>query len=268
MIKFAIEQDVFKENIEDLQQVIESNECQCINLKYKPFSNKQELIIDNNDENVIFLGSLNLGRYIKKNTRWKIWCDLPKFECSHYYSYLGKHLINNKYIMMPLKEVLRQKDMIGDLLSEDGQIFIRPSSGFKTFTGNLLNIAHIETEISSLICCEQDYENLVILTSPKIIIKEWRFFIIDNVAVAASQYHQDGKFKTSPNVPDYVWDYAKSLSKEWKPESAYVIDIGLTSGQSLGLVEINSLSCSGMYDCNKKDIIANLVKLFNKEKND
>lgn len=273
MIKFAIEQDVFNEDFSEMYRAISLNGAVYNNVVYRPFFGIHECRIDPEDTDVIFMGSLNCAKHVIRNTKWRIWCDFDKFKCSHYYTYLGEHLINKDYMMMPLKEVIRQKSSIVNALYLDEHqynmwqkiLFIRPDNGFKSFTGNIVNYVNIETEISSFIDCDSDYEQLVVVSSPKNIKQEWRFFVIDGKVITGSLYHVDGKLSTSRNTPDKVWQYAEKISKVWQPESAYVLDIGEAYG-SLGVMEINSFSCSGLYQCDQNLIIENIIKLFNKEK--
>ena len=270
MIKFAIEQDIFNEDFSEIYRAISLNGAVYNNVVYRPFYGIHECRIDSEDTDVIFMGSLNCAKHVLKKTKWRVWCDFDKFKCSHYYTYLGEHLINNEYFMMPLKEVIRRKDTIFNLFNcnynlKQKTLFIRPDNGLKSFTGNLINYASIEPEISSLVNCDSDYEQLVVISSPKNIKQEWRFFIIDGKPITGSLYHIDGKLNTSRNTPDKVWQYAEKISKIWQPESAYVLDIGEYGG-SLGVMEINSFSCSGMYQCDQSLIIENIIKLFNKEK--
>ena len=270
MIKFAIEQDVFNEDFSEMYRAISLNGAVYNNVVYRPFFGIHECRIDSEDTDVIFMGSLNCAKHVIRNTKWRVWCDFDKFKCSHYYTYLGEHLINKNYLMMPLGEVERQKNNIYNYLNPHGNtdnyFFIRPDNGYKSFTGNLVNYTTISSELGSFVNCDSDYEQLVVISSPKNIKQEWRFFVIDGKVITGSLYHVDGKLNKSRNSPLNVWKYAEKIAKEYQPESAYVLDIGEFNNGNLGVMEVNSFSCSGLYLCDQNLIIENIIKLFNKEK--
>ena len=59
---------------------------------------------------VIFFGSLNTMRHIQQTRQWKPggWCNFRAFECSEYYSYFGRFLLNSEFVLLPIAEVLRR----------------------------------------------------------------------------------------------------------------------------------------------------------------
>lgn len=267
MIKFAIEQDIFNEDFTEMYRTISENKSVYNNVVYRPFFGIHECRIDPDDTDVIFMGSLNCAKHVIRNTKWRVWCDLPKFKCSYYYTYLGGYLINPSYMMMPLRELIRQKNsIIKYFKSETGDVFIRPDVGDKSFSGQLFNLKTLESEIYSLTSCDADYEQLVIVSSPKNIVAEYRFFVIDGKVVTGCQYHQNSKLFIDCLIPDGVREYAKLVASKWQPESAYVLDIAKQGKGQLGVMEINSFSCSGLYKCDQRLIIENIIELFNKEK--
>ncbi len=98
------------------------------------------------------------------------------------------------------------------------------------------------------------------------IVAEYRFFVIDGKVVTGCQYHQNSKLFIDCLIPDGVREYAKLVASKWQPESAYVLDIAKQGKGQLGVMEINSFSCSGLYKCDQRLIIENIIELFNKEK--
>jgi hypothetical protein len=52
--------------------------------------------------------------------------------CSRYYTYFGQYLLNNKYFILSLGELLRRKTEIMEYFKSDGDLFVRPYSNMKS----------------------------------------------------------------------------------------------------------------------------------------
>lgn len=232
-------------------------------VKYLPFSKVQKINTPLDAEDTIFIGTIGMGRYVRKNTNWiGAWCNFEKFKCTNYYSHIGEYLINSDYTLLSLHELVRRQD---ELFEKYGnEFFVRPDSGMKPFTGNIIRKNFIKSDLISLAPTDVDREQLVIISSKKEILAEWRFFVFDGVPRAASQYHKDGELYVDPYVPSNINIFAYEVASKYQPESAFVLDIGVTDDK-IGVVELNSFSCSGMYACNKEDIIRHAIKTLNNE---
>lgn len=262
MINFVIEK-LPDENYDCLFDAITQNGGRYEIVKYLPFSTVQEIKTPLNDPNTIFIGTIGMGRYVRKHTNWVgAWDDFDKFKCTSYFSYIGKYLINSDYTILSIHELVRRQDELFHIYGDE--IFVRPDLGTKPFTGNILTKTYINSELNSLAHTEVDREQLVIISSKKEIQGEWRFFVFDGIPKAASQYHKNGSLYVDPYIPNGINDFAHLVASEYQPESAFVLDIGLSNG-IIGVVELNSFSCSGMYACNKEDIVVNAIKTLKKE---
>lgn len=234
-------------------------------VKYLPFKKQQEINTPLNLEDTIFLGTINMGRYVRKNTNWiGTWCDFDKFKCTNYYNYVGQYLLNNDYIILSMNEFVRRSDEVFALLGDS--VFVRPDIGTKPFTGNIVSKDTIQRDVISLCPTEVDGNQLIIISSKKEIRAEWRFFVCLGECVAWSQYHEHGELCTTGKTPQEVIDYATRISPIYQPELCYVLDIGVSCGR-IGVVELNSFSCSGMYNCNKEDIVKGAIDALSKEIN-
>ncbi len=230
-------------------------------VKYQPFSEIQKVVTGLDRRDVIFFGSINMANWCRKKTKWLgVWLDQKEFECSSYYCRFGEYLINSDYLFMPLSEFLRRSTEFFDHFGDE--IFIRPNSGNKTFTGNILTRSGISYEIKSLTRVPLD-DQMVILSSKKEIGQEYRLFVFDDKIVAGSQYHENGCLLTLPEVPPHIMDYAQDVVKT-AIFGNYTLDIGVV-GDRIGVVEINSVTCSGMYDCNIGAIVDAAVQSLKNE---
>jgi hypothetical protein len=85
------------------------------------------------DDCVLFMGTLNLGLDILR-TSWipGAYMDEKNLRCSSYYTYFGQYLLNNKYFLLSLGELLRRKTEIMQYFKSDGDLFVLPNSNMKS----------------------------------------------------------------------------------------------------------------------------------------
>lgn len=263
-IHWFLQTDVFEENLSRLIQIIKEYKDTYELIKYVPFSQSglyYPLQRIEYEEPIIYYGSLNLVRSLEMcGIGRAIYCNLDKMKCSSYYSYYGRYLFNDDYMILPFGEIDRLRNLIFDRFGIKDDIFMRPDSGFKTFTGGLLNKA--ESLNHFLVNNVVFPEELVIITQPKQIEKEWRMVVVDREVVASSQYHSNGLLETSKGCPDHVLSFAKEVvsSTESQPDDAFILDIA-ENADKIGVMECNSFSCSGLYECDLSPIVEAIRKL-------
>lgn len=187
-------------------------------------------------------------------------CDLKKFECTYYYPRLGKYLLNDRYVMLPYGELVRQREFLVDTFANGTSIFVRPNGGDKSFSGKVISVHSDDyaKEVRDLGFYGVDAESLVIVSKPQHILEEWRLVVVEGQVVASSQYKNCGLVKLQEGCPQYVVDFAQQVIATWQPERCWVLDIGNTIGLAGNIprvVEINSFSSSDLYVCNKDDVV-------------
>jgi hypothetical protein len=101
-------------------------------------------------------------------------------------------------------------------------------------------------------------EQWVSVTSPKTIIDEIRFAVVDGKVITGSTYRVNkrtnmGELDESINDPLYEW--VQSVVDIWQPEKAFVIDAAVTKEGDKKIIEINTINASGLYDMNIEKII-------------
>lgn len=238
-----------------------------------------DFLRDNFDETDILIShvSLQTGRNILKSEIGYpgIYLTLDNYECYKYYGYYGDHLLNSKYLMMGLNDVHRNKDYIFDIFNS-GKIFIRPSNGYKSFTGQLLNKKTFEFDYQTLINSYGgiDTNQLVLLAPPQNIINEYRFIVIDGEVITGSLYidiKNKGTYEPyfdKINDDKKAYNYAVKLSKLYQPDLAYTIDICKLENGDYKLIEINSLCCANWYGADYGKIVKSLNQLCIKDYNE
>jgi len=219
----------------------------------------------NNDQQcIVYYGSLQLGKLIKQKTNWVpgIWLNYNSFKCSTYYNYFYNFLFNIPFSFLTFGTLKEEQ-----IFKNENEVFIRPDSGFKTFTGNIFKKETFKTELEKIKnCYDVQPEEIVLLSSVKNIKKEWRVFVVENSIVTGSEYISDKK--TSINkLPDNVIKYTQNVLNlvQWKPEPAFSIDICEDYSEKLYVLEINSFNCSGIYGANTDILVEEINKLAIKD---
>jgi hypothetical protein len=251
-MKWLLEPEVFQHDSDSLIKALESQGIDHVICKFgKPYE-------DYIAEDVIFHGSLQFAKLLKEKTKGNgVYCNLPKFECLYYYPRFGDYLLNSNYIMLPFGELNRRKKWIFDNIGKDNDVFLRPSSGFKNFTGTIISQAEWEQAIK-FYGFRIDPEVLIVVAPPAEVLKEWRLVVVNNKVVAASQYKEDGKVVRIGEVPEIVITYGQNVLDQvkFKPDPAWVMDVCETKDSiSLKVLEVGSFSCSGFYACDPEPII-------------
>jgi hypothetical protein len=260
-VTWLLEDAVFEENIDTLKTELTRQGISFESIKHIPLESdkyKNPKGVDNNGC-VLVYGSLNLMRQLLREKSWIPcgYCTLKNFECSKYYTYFGKFLLNQDYMMIPALELLRQKEFIYDKMGVDGCIFVRPSSGFKEFAGATVPFEDMNKNTLGFGFYHENPELLTVVTTSKIITKEWRFVVAKKKVITGSQYRL-GK-DVEPELVETTCEaalYAQSIvdAVEWEPDPIYTLDVCESNGE-LFLLELNGFSTSGLYDCDLEIIV-------------
>ncbi len=149
------------------------------------------------------------------------------------------------------------------------KVFMRPCQDLKTFTGLTLNPDELEDwqyrtwkgEQSSRDSIDLRLDTPVIVAPVKVITREWRTFVVGGKVVAWSQYAHLGRRDRSAQVDQDVIDYAQARVNEWQPAACFVLDIGETS-EGLGVIEVNTLNSSGVYESDLKATLLAIEDLY------
>ncbi len=261
MVTWLLEKDIF--DSPEFKEALANQNTEAILATYIPFGGgiKCKYVINP----TFAYGSMGFISEIQKNEysfydSVFTWCNFPQFECSYYYPRFGKYLLQQDYAFLPYGELLRRKDWILKNFAEDGCVFIRPDSGKKPFTGYLTDGRVYEKDIEFLGFYQVPPEEMCVVCRPQNILNEWRLVINDKYKVlTGSLYKQNGVHKEGFGwsldciaFANEVLEHA--FCKEFKPDPFWVLDIGETK-DGFSVIEVNSMSCSGLYECDKEVII-------------
>jgi hypothetical protein len=186
-----------------------------------------------------------------------VWLDPPPFECCSYFPKVGEFLFNSTYIMLPLSELIRQKWTVYRWLAKDTKIFVRPSSGLKTFTGTLLDLQDFDRFWRNPVMCNAQPEDMVVVAAPKDILGEWRF-VADKAGemIACSTYLYQENRTYLPSAPEGAVELCRRVLKSgFAPGPMFVLDIAGTPDGQFGLLEANAFSTAALYACRMDPIV-------------
>jgi len=206
---------------------------------------------------VIFLGSINMTDIVlqKMTGSYPVaYCNQRNYLCTKYMSHFGKYLFNDKYAIISLAELKRHLFFFYGVFGKETMIFVRPDSGQKPFQAQLVDMQDFEHFYAQGRSIEHE---LVVVSSPKNIRGEWRFVVTSSQEIIAqSTYRYLGKITKIPSAPKEATELVKELLKiGYYPDTVFVLDICEDNDGNYWLLELNSFSSAGLYECNKTNIV-------------
>ena len=205
----------------------------------------------------IFLGSLQVARTLQRIDKFKdaVWCDLNAFDCRTYYPHYTGHLLNENHTMIHFQYLRGDKDWLYETFGQDDAIFIRPSSGNKVFSGQLVYKENFEKDVDGFEFYEPNPESWIVISEPINIDIEYRFFVVNGKVITGSTYntHTNTQYQIINQGPPFR--EAQRFVDMWQPQGMFVIDLCRTKSGDIKIVEINAFSCSGQYGCDLKKIV-------------
>lgn len=177
------------------------------------------------------------------------YCTWDNYKCTHYYPEFGPFLFNNLYRMLPFGELPRFKEILYRQYGIHGRIFIRPDSGAKPFDGGTIH----KDDFDLWALHGPRPSELCVITWPKEIEFEWRLVIAGGQVLTGCRYMPD----RVPGVPDDIAAYARRvIAAVTPPDPIWVLDIAWHPGDDAPYVlEIGSVSCAGLYACDRRAIV-------------
>lgn len=184
---------------------------------------------------------------------------------SKFAPYLSEDLLNDDYVILPFDEVCGRL-VRGEL---GPSIFIKPESGLKEFTGQVLDAGMLYSEIKKQLSPHGiiDPTILCVVARPKAIKAEFRYVIVNRRVITGSEYRWDNKLDVRLDTHPVCDAMAKKAAEaEWQADTVYVCDVALvenreTRGGDLCIdevakvIELNAFSSSGLYACDTRKIV-------------
>ena len=262
-MKFLIEADIFPEEQAKLIAVLQE-----LKIEYSVWNKEGRPPYKSAENHVFFYGSIASAIGLQRaGARFQLWIG-PQFE----YSYFGAHLddmLNDPFIVLPYGSIVREQAKNNHDLNSKDEMFFRSDSGFKKLQGGLYTAKGFLGEAERVNIFKED---LIIAAEPKKIDSECRCII-------RSQYNDDNGLWTHKVVTSstYIPDNGKALqycdeqtierklnASTYRPFPMWVLDVAFLDGE-LYQLEANSLNTSGLYNCDMKLIVEEILKIEEKE---
>lgn len=185
------------------------------------------------------------GLYFNKNV--KHW--------SKFAAYLGSDLLNSDYVILPFAEAKRRH------IAQE-VTFIKPESGLKEFTGQVVNYVEDFDKMSPY--HKIDPDTLCVVSPAKDIKAEFRYVIADKKVITGSEYRWDNKLDVRTDTHPLCDAMARKVAEaDWQADSVYVCDVALLGPErypTAKVVELNAFSSSGLYACDTRKIVEAVSK--------
>lgn len=229
----------------------------------KEFNEMTETLNEERDC-VVPVGSIWANTTLKKmRPNWiGNWHDETLFTCRRYYSFWGKYLTQKDYIMLPLAEVERRRDWVYEKVGVEDEVFFRPDSGAKDFTGEVISKARFDSWLN-LVKEYNTADLLCIAAPPQSIDRELRLVIKDRKVVSGSTYKIAKHLAQEPlnetDGMDRVVEFAEKVLADNPPPlpPVHVLDIAI-QGERISVMEVGCFCCAGLYSCDRR-VIAEAV---------
>lgn len=223
-------------------------------------------------ECVIVQGSIQMTKNIRSRlphgcfpVAYNSWNN---YLCSAWYPKFQDLLFNDKHEFMTLGELKANKFDIYRRFGKEALIFVRPDSGEKSFSGQLIDLQDFDRIWNNAVASNAKDEDLVIVSTPKTINGEWRFVCskYDNEIIAQSTYQYQGKKTLIPSAPAGAAELCKKIwNRDCHPDSVYCVDICEDADGNFWLLEFTSFSSAGLYETNKDRVVQKVSEIAEKE---
>lgn len=146
--------------------------------------------------------------------------------------------------------------------------FMRPSEDLKQFSGYVDDASELAAHLRSMIDSYNRGEagtygispsTRVVLSTPKEISAEWRWFIVGGRIVSGSMYRAHGQMRKQAENDAAVIAEAQALADRWLPMDCVVMDTALVRDE-VKVIEFNTINSSGFYDNDVSAIFRELWK--------
>lgn len=265
-MKWIIEDLGRNNDMPDMIQAIKEAGIEC--LVIGPKNKFDDNIKLNRNDKVVFNGSIQTGYHLKQLYPMclpLIWYSPNNYLCSKYYNHFYDLLFNDEHSFISLAGLKHNKWHFYKLYSKEALIYVRPDSGEKIFTGQLLDLKDFDRLFDVYKSYGLKEEDLIVVSSPKNIKGEWRFVCSDQKEIiACSSYLYDGLQTYVGGAPLEATEKCKEvLARKYFPDKFFTVDICLGADGNYYLLELNSFNSAGLYACNKKAIVERIKKELN-----
>jgi len=245
--------------------------------KYVPFSNQPDTEVPFEDGAcVVTHGTVQFCKQIEKYYGG-MWQPTMYFNANvksfvKFAVHIGEDLLNSDYVILPYGEMIRRWSDTESFYNS--AMFIKPESGMKEFTGQVIHSETLEDDLKKLSPhAPIDLDTLCVLADAKDILAEFRYVICEGKVITGSEYRWDNILDVRRDTHPICDAMAKKIADaEWQADTVYVCDVALVDSQPYAggtkeakVVELNAFSSSGLYACDTYKIVEAVSKAAERE---
>lgn len=197
----------------------------------------------------VFFVTLQVAGRLRRQGSWKVQRGLfydPEALEYHRYAVgrLRGYMLNSHFVIVPWDQLadhaIALKAMFG------AQLFVRPCSAKKPFTGFSVSWDGLSAEVSALSQTErvEAAELCVVAAQRPLDPTEWRCWMFDGAVVTSAPYSWSGDLRDTPGA---VLDLAGEIAPLIEHLGPVVVDFGMSEGKAK-VIELNAVSTAGFYD--------------------
>lgn len=228
-------------------------------IKFIPFSMTFDIALpDQNYADYFPFSSVNTMLLAKKLGMNVFFTD-GKYDYTRFAQEYGPDFINPDLTVIKFKSLLDLKgpdiyirDAYGDNIIK-GKV-LEGEQEYQMAYGQFMNRSMGDKKITD------DYP--IIISTPKNIVREYRFFVVNNEVITGSMYQESGQyFIKNIDSFDYfsVSLFVEKMIERYSPDKSFVIDIAEMKDGSFKVVECNCINCSGFYSIDIRQVIRELI---------
>lgn len=209
---------------------------------------------------VLFHGSLGNAQRITSQLDWQpgAFCATQEFHCSAWYERAKSWLLHHQWVMTNVEQLVAAPQEIAGHLATDDQVFVRPDSPLKPFSGRVCRLSGLTLEALDFGFYYDDPTIPIVVAPRREINSEWRFVVVDQKVVASSAYDAQTRSSTTNDAsPSQL--AAQIASQLNVPEPVYVLDLCETT-EGLHLLELNPFSGADLYGCDPDAIVTAVAR--------
>lgn len=205
----------------------------------------------------VFHGSLeNAAALAQSNWQPGAFCNVEKFSCATWYQECKQWLVHERWAQTTVADLVANPALWAAKVGANDQIFVRPDSPLKPFSGRVLSIAEVSLRTLDHGFYYDDVELPIIVAPVKQMGAEWRFVVANQTVIASSAYEANARMAQAAAIPTLAHDLACEIAQVIpSPDLIYVLDIGIANDE-LRLLELNPFSGADLYNCDRTAIAA------------
>lgn len=251
----------FEVGIDNIKTILKNNNIELVEIDI--YKNDENMYVkDTFDKfepidisNIFVLGSYRLSRMATDRGFSPGSFSNDNFNYASWTQYWTKeNMLNGEYLKQKVTEI--------KIPDHWEAVFARPLEDDKLITGGLFKkedlLMDLETKVTDI-----HKDKYLILSEPKTILAEYRFFVVDKKVITGSLYKIRGQLITSDSVDTEAMSYAQEMVNLWTPSAAFVIDIALTD-KGPKIIEVNNISSAGLYKSDVSKLVIAMEELLQK----